>query len=149
MTATLGELLTAVSDQLDYVIGQVTDVPVHFVAGLFRAAETPSVNVYPTARGLTQSFAGFGDLYDAWPMTIRVAVSPADIEAGEDLLWQFMDEGTDLSIIGALEYDHTLSGVADDVVWGDWAGYQDIFLPDQAGTFIGASLPILVAKAHS
>jgi hypothetical protein len=146
---TLAELLQAVADQIQTAIADVTDVTVHVEPGLFRSAEMPSINVYPTARVLTQDFAGFNDLYGGWPMTVRVAVSPADIEAGESLLWEFMDEAAPLSIIAALDSDHSLGGIADDLVWGDWAGYLDFSPPDEAGRYVGSTLPLLVAKAHS
>ncbi len=146
---TLANLLDGVTDQIRDVIADVTDVTVHVESGLFRSAEMPSINVYPTARALTQDLAGFGDLYGGWPMTVRVAVSPADIQAGESLLWEFMDDMAPLSIIAALDSDHTLGGIADDIAWGDWAGYLDFSPPDEGGRFVGSTLPILVAKAHS
>lgn len=148
--ATLAELLDAVAGQIRDTLADVTDITVHVESGLFRSAEMPAVNVYPAARALTQDLAGFNDLYGGWPMNIRVAVSPADIDAGESLLWAFMDDSTDpLSIIAALDFDHTLGGVADDLAWGDWAGYQDFGPLDEPGKFIGSTLPIIVAKAHS
>lgn len=149
--ATLAELLDAIADQLRTVlITAAPELGFHIEAGLFRSAEMPAINIYPTSRALTQDFAAFGDLYGGWPVAIRAAVSPADIEAGEDLLWALMDDSTDpLSIILALDSDHTLGGVADDVAWGDWAGYQDFGPPDVAGTYVGSTLPLLVVKARS
>ncbi len=149
MSASLSDLLSAVSGQLESVIAQETSVDVHFEAGLFRSAELPSVNVYPTATGIIQDLAAFGDLYGGWPMTIRVAVSPADIDSGEQLLWQFMDDEGSLSIIEALDSDRTLGGLADTLMWGEWAGYLDFSPPDEAGRFIGSTLPIVVAKART
>ena len=144
--ATLSELLTAIRDQLE---DQLDFDGLHVEAGLFRSAEMPAINIYPSSRALTQDLAAFGDLYGGWPIAIRVAVSPADITSGEELLWSFMDDTGDLSIIAALDYDHTLGGIADDLAWGDWAGYQDFSPPDEGGRFVGSTLPILVAKARS
>lgn len=145
--ATLAQLLTAVADLLRDTL---TFDGLHVQPGLFRSAEMPAINIYPAARALTQDLAAFGDLYGGWPMNIRVAVSPADIEAGENLLWAFMDDSTDpLSVIAALDSDHTLGGIADDLAWGDWAGYQDFGPIDEPGKFIGSTLPIIVAKAGS
>lgn len=146
--ATLAQLLDAVRDQLKEALS-TEDLPIHVESGLFRAAETPTINVYPAAPSLVQDFAAFGNLVGQWPMAIRVAVSPADIEAGEALLWAFMDDTDPLSIIAALDSDSTLGGVASDVFWGDWGGYQDITLPDVPGAHIGSTLPILVVKAES
>lgn len=149
--ATLAELLDAIAVQLRTVLeAAAPELGFHIEAGLFRSAELPAINIYPTSRALTQDFGGFGDLYGGWPMAIRVAVSPADIEAGESLLWSLMDDSTDpLSIILALDSDHSLGGVADDVTWGDWAGYQDFSPPDDSGVFVGSTLPLLVVKARS
>jgi hypothetical protein len=146
---TLENLLDAVAAQLRTALAAATDLTVHVEAGLFRSAEMPAINVYPAKAAVRGEFAGFGDLYDPWSMNIRVAVSPADIEAGESLLWAFMDDIGDLSIVAALDGDHTLGGIADDVAWGDWAGYQDFSPPDEAGRYVGSTLPVIVAKAHS
>lgn len=147
MKATLSEILDAVRDQLTDALALDG---LHVESGLFRSAEMPAINIYPSAPGLVQDLAAFGDLTNGEPLAIRVAVSPADIEAGENLLWEFIDdEASALSIIAALDSDRTLGGVADTLMWGDWAGYQDFSPPDEPGVFVGSTLPLIVWKAHS
>lgn len=150
VTATLEQVIDAVADQLrDVLTDELQDL--HVEAGFFRSAELPAINVYPGPPGAVQTteFAGFGQLYGAWPLLIRAVVSPADLEAGESLLWALMDDVGDLSIIAALDSDETLGGVSDTIGWGEWSEARDFSPADQDGVFVGAVLPIVVAKAYS
>lgn len=148
--ATLAAMLEAVADQIRDQLSAVTDITVHVEPGLFRSAELPAINVYPAPPASIEGteLAAFGDTYGGWPLSIRVAVSPADITAGEALLWALMDDGEDpLSVIAALDSDHTFSGAAQDAKWGEWSGYVDFSPPDEPGKFVGSVLPLIVVKA--
>ena len=150
MAVTQADLIKAVAAQIDDVLADASDVTVHVVAGLFVAAEKPSINVYQAPPGLPIELAGFGERYGGYHMNIKAVVNPADIDAGEELLWGFTDDDADpLSIIAALDFDRTLNGIADTLMWGEWSGYQDFSPETEPGKFVGATLPLIVAKAHS
>jgi len=149
--ATLEAIVGAAADQIRTFFDAVTDITIHVEPGFFRSAELPAINVFPGAPAGPQSaaMAAFGEIYGARPLTIRAVVSPADIEAGESLLWALMDDVGPLSILAALDGDLSLGGVASDVFWGEWSEIRDFSPPDEDGRFVGAVLPIIVTKAHS
>lgn len=149
--ATLEQIVDATADQIRAFLAAVTDITIHVETGFFRSAEMPAVNVYPgpPAGGAGTSLAAYGDLYGGRPLLIRAVVSPADIEAGESLLWALMDDVGDLSLIRALDNDPSLGGAAFDLSWGEWSELRDFSPPDQEGRYVGAVLPIVIAKAHS
>lgn len=149
--ATLEQIVDAAADQIRTFLSPVTDITVHVETGFFRSAEMPAVNVYPgpPAGATGTGLAGYGDLYGGRPLLIRAIVSPADIEAGESLLWALMDDVGELSLIRAIAEDPTLGGAAFDLSWGEWSELRDFSPPDQDGRYVGAVLPIVVAKAHS
>lgn len=143
----------AIADQLSTTFSTVTDITIHVEPLAFSVAEVPAVDMYPiAATGLETGLAAYSDMYGALPLNIRVRVTPADIEAGEQLLDALMDDVGDLSILAALDSDHTLGGVAQDINWADgypWGGYIDFPAPEDKGVFLGSLLPIIVIKAHS
>lgn len=149
--------MTTLQDTLEALRDLLTDQlsteeqPIHVEAGFFRSAELPAINVFPGAPAGIQgaAFAAFDDLYGGWPVNVRVVVSPADLAAGESLLWALMDDVGDLSVLAALDSDHTLGGTAQDIAWGEWSDTRDFSPPDSEGRFVGAVLPLIVAKAHS
>lgn len=148
------EVRQAIADQLTTQLAAATDVTIHVEPLAFSVADVPAIDMYPVAaNGLEAGLASFHDLYGGFPLNIRVRVSPADVEAGEQLLDALMDDVGDLSILAALDSDHTLGGVAQDINWADgypWAGYIDFPAPDdKGGTFLGSLLPLIVIKAHS
>lgn len=148
---TLENIIDAVVAQLDAALSAETDLAIHVQRGFFRAAEMPSVNVYPGPPGGLQAteLAAFGDTYGAWSLLVRAVVSPADLEAAESILWGLMDDVGALSLIAALDSDRELGGAATTVFWGEWSECRDFSPPDQEGRYVGAVLPVIVAKAHS
>jgi len=144
----------ALATQIADALAAVTDVTIHVEPLAFSAADVPAVDMYPVAAtGLEEGLASFHDMYGGLPLNIRVRVSPADIDNGEQLLDELMDDVGDLSILAAIDSDTTLGGLAQDIKWADgypWGGYIDFPAPDErGGMFLGSLLPIVVLKAHS
>jgi hypothetical protein len=76
--ATLEAIVDAAADQIRTFLDEVTDIAIHVEPGFFRSAELPAINVFPGAPAGSQGveMAGYGELYGARPLTIRVIVSP-------------------------------------------------------------------------
>lgn len=149
--ATNAQVMDALADQIDAELSAVTDVTIGVHGRAFSAATVPAVDMYPVAPSLlVDQLGGFGELVSSGlPLNIRVRVQPADLYAGEDLLLALTDDEDPLSIIGALDSDHMVNGHADDLKWGDWAGYIDFPDPNGEGRFLGSLLPVVVIKARS
>ena len=149
---TTADIMTAIAEQLDDLIN-VPDQTVPFaIAGRAFALVPPCVDMYianPT--GLEQGLAGFYDIYGGIPITIRIRVPAADIEAGEDLILGLMDDEDPLSIVAALGSDRTIGGVIDTIFWAEgfpWTGLTDFQDPSGDGFYVGSTLTIVVVKSN-
>jgi hypothetical protein len=148
--ATIATILDAVADQIRSQLATVTDVKLSVEGRAFAAATVPAIDMYPTAPNVIQDVEGFGELEGGIPINIRVRVSTADREAGEDLLLALIDDEDPLSIVAALNHDTTFSGVTSDIVWAQWGGYTDFPAGDESGgVYLGSLLPCLLIKARS
>ena len=151
--ATIAQVMDAMAAQLENQLQPSSPVVLHIEPRAFAVAETPAIDMLianPT--GLEAGMAAFNDLYGGIPITIRVRVSTADLYSGEDILLALMDDEGDMSIIKALDHDHSLGGWAQDIMWQDgfpWSGYQDFTDVNGDGFFLGSTLPIIVLKASS
>lgn len=152
--ATIAQVMTAVANQLRDELQPQTDIALHIEDRAFLAAETPAIDMLVTSpTGLEAGLQGYGDLTVAIPLTLRVRVSTADLITGEELLLAFMDDEDPLSIIAALDSDHTLGGWAQDVIWDEttfpWSGYTDFPDINGDGILLGATCQIVVLKGIS
>jgi hypothetical protein len=151
--ATIAQVMDAMAAQLENELQPMSPVVLHIEPRAFSVAETPAIDMLianPT--GLEGGLAGYGELMGGIPVTIRVRVSTADLYSGEDLLLALMDDEGDLSIIKALDSDHSLGGNAQDLKWNDgfpWSGYTDFTDVNGEGFFLGSLLQIVVLKAMS
>jgi len=152
--ATFAEIMDALAEQLEDLL-PVSDYALHIEPRAFSVAEVPAIDMLianPT--GLEEGLAGFGtySLYGAFPITLRVRVSTADLDTGENILLGLIDDEGPLSIVAALDSDRTLGGVCDDLTWGHgfpWSGYTDFPDLNGDGIFLGSTMPIVVVKTQS
>lgn len=151
--ATIAQVMDAIAAQLVNELSPPTDIDLHIESRAFAIAEMPAVDMLITnPTGLEAGVAAFHDLYGGIPITIRARVSTADLYTGEDLLLALMDDEGDMSIIQALDADHSLGGWAQDIKWNDgfpWTGYTDFPYPNGDGFFLGSLLPVVVTKGQS
>jgi hypothetical protein len=147
----LNDISDAIADQIATNLAAVTDIVVHVESHWFETAELPAIDMYHTADNAiaAQLQGGMGDRLAFECFNIRVRVSPADIDAGQRLLYDLVDPESDLSIIAALDSDQTVGGLADTLFWGDWGGMTNFPDINSDGSFIGETLPIKVVKAYS
>jgi hypothetical protein len=151
--ATIAQVMDAMAAQLENELQPATDIPLYIDSRAFSAPGTPAIDMLiASPTGLEAGLAAYGDRVGGIPITIRVRVAIADVIAGEDLLLALMDDEDDLSIIKALDSDHSLGGTAQDIRWGDgfpWSGYTDFTDVNGEGFFLGSLLPVVVTKATS
>jgi len=112
MDAMVAQIAAAVSDDYD----------VQVFAGVLWNPTPPTIDVYPGGLARNGETASFDDISGGYLFTVRARVLTADIEAGQQLLWRFMDDTDDMSIAGALMADPTLNGYADSLSVRDIGG---------------------------
>jgi len=147
----MNDISDGLADQIHTALVAVTDIVIHVESHWFETAELPAIDIYHTAdNGLAASLqGGFGDPLAFECFNIRLRVSPADVEQGQRLLYDLVDDSSDLSIIAALDADPTVGGLAYTLTWGDWGGISSFPDLNSDGSFIGELLPIKVVKAYS
>jgi hypothetical protein len=147
----LNDISDGLADQISTALATVTDIVIHVESHWFETAELPAIDIYHTTdNGLATNLqGGFGDRLPFECFNIRLRVSPADIDAGQRLLYDLVDPDDDLSIIAALDSDPTVGGLAYTLFWGNWGGISSFPDMNGDGSFIGELLPIKVVKAYS
>lgn len=147
-TATMLEIMDALADMLRNELTGATDIDLQIEPRAVLSPSPPTIDMYPSDPSEDAAYAGFGDLYGAFLLTVRVRVSTADQESGEDLLLGFMDDG-DLSISAALAVDPLLGGIARVAPLGR-TGYRDFPIPGTEGAvYLGCLWPLLITKRPS
>ena len=109
----------------------------------------PSIDIYPAAELRDPETAAFGDLDGGYILTVRVRVTTADHEGGQDTLLRFCDDEDELCVPQALLDDPTLNGYATDTHILGTTGYT--LYPDSGGNgaLLGCQFRVLVLKAES
>ncbi len=151
-TKTTAEVMDAMAEQLRDLINIPSNgLPIEFASRAF-VLVPPCVDMYiGNATGLEAGLAGNYDIYGGVPITIRIRVPTADIEAGEDIILGLMDDLDPLSIVAALDSDRTLGGVIDTCYWSDypWIGLTDFQDPSGNGFFVGSTMTVVVLKSNA
>ncbi len=152
-TKTTAEVMDAMAQQLrDLINIPAQTLPIEFASRAF-VLVPPCVDMFignPT--GLEAGLAGMYDIYGGVPITIRIRVPTADIEAGEDIILGLMDDLDPLSIVAALDSDRTLGGVIDTMFWSEgfpWIGLTDFEDPSGNGFFVGSTMTVVIVKANA
>ncbi len=152
-TKTTAEVMDAMAEQLrDLINIPSNSLPIEFASRAF-VLVPPCVDMYiGNATGLEAGLAGNYDIYGGVPITIRIRVPTADIEAGEDIILGLMDDLDPLSIVAALDSDRTLGGVINTCYWTDgypWIGLTDFQDPSGNGFFVGSTMTVVILKANA
>lgn len=148
----LNDISDALADQIAQSLATATDIAIGVTGHWFERAELPAVDIYHTAdNGLAPNLGSgaFGELLGYECFNIRARVSPADIDTGQRILYELVDQAGALSIIAALDADPTVGGLAQTLTWGDWGGVSSFPDANADGSYIGELLPIKVVPAYS
>lgn len=146
--ATLAALMDEIAAQIRDTIADVTDVQVQIEGRMVLAPTLPCIDLYPADPSDDQELAAFGERIGGEVLAVRVRVSPADIDAGQDLLLAFMDDEDDLAIVNAIT-DPTLNGIAASMHFRGRSGFREF--PDLSGegSMLGCLFDLVVVKAKS
>ncbi len=152
-TKTTAEVMDAMAEQLSDLINIPSNtIGLEFASRAF-VLVPPCVDMYiGNATGLEAGLAGMYDQYGGVPITIRIRVPTADIEAGEDIILGLMDDLDPLSIVAALDSDRTLGGVIDTCFWSEgfpWIGLTDFQDPSGNGFFVGSTMTVVIVKSNA
>lgn len=147
--STLAEILDEMGAAIRNVIDDVTDVDVQVESRMVLNPSPPCIDMYPADPSNDQTLAGFADEIGGELIAVRVRVSTADHEAGQDLLLALMDDEDPLSVIAALNDEPTFNGTVSTMDIPSRSGYLLFPVPSGDGTLIGCLFNVVVVKARS
>jgi len=119
-TAGLINIMDAMAAQVEAAVEGDYDVQVF--AGILWNPTPPTIDIYPGGLSRNGATASFDEISGGYVFTVRARVLVADIDAGQRLLWRFMDDTDSMSIAGALLTDPTLNGYASSLTVRDIGG---------------------------
>jgi hypothetical protein len=122
-------IMDELADQIRGVLtGQLasTNIDLEVVSGRAVGVTPPVIDVFPGAASRDTESRMFADDYDGggYLFTVRARIAPNDQDATQRLLYEFMDDGSSLSIAQAITDDPTLGGYAAGVDCIDPTGEQ-------------------------
>jgi hypothetical protein len=133
--------MTAVMDRMAELIRDAVvatgEVDIQVEPRMILKPTTPSVDVFPGDPAKEFEAAAFGDMAGDDMYTVRARVAVNDYEANQDLLYEFMDEESDLCVPIAILNDPTLGGTAYSVDVRSFSGVVLYPSPDGTVTHIG------------
>lgn len=146
--AKLAQILDEMANSIRTAM-EATDVDVQVEGRMILNPTPPTVDVYPGDPSIDPALAAFGEELGGELITVRVRVSTADHEAGQDLLLALMDDQDELSLVQAIFDDPTLNGTAASVHIPSRSGYALFPVPAGDGALLGCTFNVVVVKARS
>ena len=147
-------LLEAAADQIRETMDSEADLPIQVEPRLVLNPTPPTIDLSlgsPSSDPATANFAAtYIDEGEAHIIAVRALVNPNDNVANQDLLVEFADPASSISVVQALYDDPTLGGLATDVsLVAPHNGFERHPNWDGTRTFLGLTWRFLVIPARS
>jgi hypothetical protein len=111
------DIMDAMADQINdtLVTALSGSVRVQVESGRLIETSPPTIDIFPGATSRDGTTRMFADDHDggAYLFTVRARFQTNDFDANKRLLYEMMDDSSELSIAQALTDDGTLNGLAD------------------------------------
>ncbi len=126
-----------------------SDYEIAVVGGMLLNPSTTAIDIYPADPFRDRQYAGHGDVGGSYEFIVRARTGLNDLDSGQAILLDLMDDDSDVCVAHAVEDDATLNGYAQDVFVGDSTGFRPYRAPGEDGTMVGVEWPVTVLAAHS
>lgn len=126
---------------------EASDYEIAIYEGMLFNPSTTAIDIYPADPFRDPQTAGHGDVGGSYEFLVRARTGLNDLDSGQQILLDLMDDDSDVCVAHAIGDDPTLNGYAQDVFVGDVSGFQAHQTPD--GTMVGVTWPVTVLAAHS
>ncbi len=115
--ATLAEIVQALADQItdNVAAGDLGGEALQVWPYLLLNPTPPCIDIYPADPFSEQNAMGPTVARDLW-FTVRLRVTPADVDMAFELLYQLIDPRVSTSVAAAILSDRTLGGLVGDVL---------------------------------
>ncbi len=139
--------VVAIVAQLETIIAP-SDYEISVWPGMVFNPSTTVIDVYPDDPWRGEG-AGMGDIGGAYQFLVRARTGLNDLDSGQLILLDLMDDDSDVCVSHALGDDNTLNGLAAFIDVGDPSGFRPYLAPGETTTLVGVQWPVSVLAAHS
>jgi hypothetical protein len=146
--ASLLEVMDELADQIRAAMVAVTDVDVQVEPRIVPNPTPPTIDIYPGDPPNDVESAAMADAAGGDFLTVRARVATGDSASQFDLLVNFMDKASDLSVAAAVFEDTELNGLARVSVQST-TGLRQYIDPEGQGQFLGCEWTVLALRMES
>lgn len=125
------------------------DYEIAVYPGMLFNPSTTAIDIYPDDPFRDEETAGMGDTSGGYQFVVRARTGLNDLDSGQTILLELMDDTTVLSLGHALGDDTTLNGQASDVYVSGPSGFRPFRDLGGEGTMAGVVWNVLVIAAQS
>lgn len=151
--AALGAILEAMADQIRDTMTAEADWYVQVEPTMVLNPTPPVIDMYPADPSIDSNTGSHAATLEAathgfW-INVRARVNPNDHDANQDVLVEFLDPASDVSVVQALYDDPTLNGLASDLNLDSQTGFVLVPKVDGSAVHVGVIWRFLVIPAYS
>lgn len=129
-------------------VTEASDYEIAVWPGMLFNPSTTAIDIYPNSPFRDVDSGGMGDS-GGYRWIVRARTGLNDLDSGQLILIDLMDDDSDNCLKTALEDDQTLGGYATQVSVDEPSGFAPFRAPGEEGTMVGFTLEVLVMAAHS
>ncbi len=142
----ISDIVAEIVANLDAMV-DASDYEIAVWPGMLFNPSTTAIDVYPADPFRDPQYAAQGDVDGSYEFIVRARTGLNDLDSGQLILLDLMDDDSDVCVAHAVGDDPTLNGYAMDVFVGDPSGFQAHVVTE--GTMVGVTWPVTVLAAHS
>jgi hypothetical protein len=144
----LADIVTELAANVQAAVDQ-GDYEIVVYPGMLFNPSTTAIDIYPDEPFRDEETAGMGDVSGGYRFVVRARTGLNDLDSGQTILLELMDDETDLSLGHALGDDETLNGYATSVYVTGPSGFRPFRDLGGEGTMAGVIWNVLVLAAYS
>ncbi len=145
-------LLVDIVAQLAAQIETVTEASDHEIAvypGMLFNPSTTAIDIYPNDPFRDTETGSMGRPDGGYRFIVRARTGLNDLDSGQEILLELMDDEDDLCLAHAIGDEPTLGGMAEDVFVSEPSGFRPYRDLGGEGTMAGVEWNVLVLAAQS
>ncbi len=145
----ISDIVGELADTLEAALEAEADFEIAVNTGMYFNPTTTAIDIYPDDPFRDPLTAGHGDVNGGYRFVIRARTGLNDLDSGQEILMDLMDDEQPYSPAVALSVDPTLNGMAQDVFVDGPSGFLPFRDLGGEGTMAGVTWSVLVLAAHS
>lgn len=144
----ISDIVDEMASALEAMVA-ASDYEIAVWPGFLFNPSTTAIDIYPADPFRDPQFAAHGDVDGSYEFIVRARTGLNDLDSGQAILLDLMDDESDVSVALALSDDPTLNGYAHDTYVHGPSGFRPYLAPGETNTQVGVEWTVSVLAAHS